>query len=131
MASFGRWLEERLGLSGVRHALLDREVPDRLTWWHTLGSATLTVFVVQTATGIALGTYYAASPDHAYSSIEYIQRDVTMGALVRGIHHWGSSAMVVLVLAHMIRVFSMGAYKYPREPNWVLGTVLFLIVLAF
>ena len=131
MRSPFRWLDERMDLSGVKRALLDREVPDRLTWWHTLGSATLTVFVVQVVTGTMLATYYAASPDHAYSSIEYIQREVASGALVRGIHHWGSSAMVVLVLAHMIRVFSMGAYKYPREANWVLGSLMFVLVLGF
>ena len=126
-----RWLDERIDLTGIKRALLDREVPDRLTWWHTLGSATLTVFVVQVITGTMLATYYSASPDHAYSSIEYIQREVASGALIRGIHHWGSSAMVVLVLAHMIRVFSMGAYKYPREANWVLGSLMFVLVLGF
>ena len=131
MRSPFRWLDERVDLTGIKRALFDREVPDRLTWWHTLGSATLTVFVVQVVTGTMLATYYAASPDHAYSSIEYIQREVASGALVRGIHHWGSSAMVVLVLAHMIRVFSMGAYKYPREANWVLGAVMFVLVLGF
>jgi quinol-cytochrome oxidoreductase complex cytochrome b subunit len=126
-----RWLDERIDLTGMRRALLDREVPDRLTWWHTLGSATLTVFMVQVVTGVVLATYYAASPDHAYDSIEFIQRNVTSGALVRAIHHWGSSAMVVLVLAHMIRVFTMAAYKYPREANWVLGTFMFVIVMGF
>ena len=54
-----------------------------------------------------------------------------MGALLRAIHHWGASLMVVLVLAHMVRVFSMGAYKYPREANWVLGVIIFFLVLAF
>ena len=111
--------------------LLYRDVPDRLTWWHTLGSATLTVFLVQIVTGIVLATYYSPSPDHAYDSIQFIQRDVVNGGLLRGIHHWGSSAMVVLALAHMVRVFSMGAYKYPREPNWLLGSMMFMIVLGF
>ena len=125
------WLDERIDLSAVKRALLDREVPDRLTWWHTLGSATLTVFLIQIVTGLVLATYYAPSPDHAYESVRFIQRQVASGALLQGIHHWGASAMVVLVLAHMIRVFSMGAYKYPREPNWVLGTIMFLLVLGF
>jgi ubiquinol-cytochrome c reductase cytochrome b subunit len=126
-----RWMNERMDLAGLKRSLLDREVPDRLTWWHTLGSATLAVFVVQIVTGVVLATYYAASPDHAYGSIEYIQREVAGGALIRGIHHWGSSAMVVLAVAHMIRVFSMGAYKYPREANWVLGSLMLLLVLGF
>src|SRR6266496_6769823 len=93
-----RWVDERLDLRGVRRALLDREVPDRLTWWHTLGSATLAVFVVQVVTGTVLATFYSPSPDHAYDSIGYIQREVASGALVRGIHHWAATAMVLLVI---------------------------------
>jgi ubiquinol-cytochrome c reductase cytochrome b subunit len=131
LSAIRSWLDERTGASRLIHKLLYRDVPDRLTWWHTLGSATLTVFLVQIVTGVVLATYYSPSPDHAYDSIQFIQRGVTNGGLVRGIHHWGSSAMVVLVLAHMVRVFSMGAYKYPREPNWLLGSVMFLIVLGF
>ena len=127
----GGWLDRRIDLAGIRRALLDREVPDRLTWWHTLGSAAATAFVVQVVTGVILATFYAPSPDHAYDSVQFIERSVASGALLRGIHHWGSSAMVVLVFAHMIRVFGMGAYKFPREPNWVLGSVMLLLVLGF
>jgi ubiquinol-cytochrome c reductase cytochrome b subunit len=130
MAVF-RWLNERLDLVRAKRELLDREVPDRLTWWHTLGSATLTVFLVQVITGTVLATYYSASPDHAYDSVQFVAREVASGWLLRGIHHWGASAMVVLILAHMIRVFSVGAYKYPREINWLVGVCLFLIVMGF
>jgi quinol-cytochrome oxidoreductase complex cytochrome b subunit len=126
-----RWLDERVDLRAAKQALLDREVPDRLTWWHTLGSATLTVFAVQIVTGIVLATYYSPSPDHAYESIQFIGRNVASGALLRGMHHWGASAMVVLLTAHMVRVFSVGAYKYPREINWVLGVGLFALVMGF
>ena len=125
------WLDQRVDLRSAKRVLLDREVPDRLTWWHTLGSAALTVFLVQVVTGIVLATFYSPSPEHAYNSIEYIQHQVASGALLRGIHHWAASAMVILVLAHMIRVFSMGAYKYPREANWLLGAGLFVVVLGF
>lgn len=131
MGGIGAWLEERVGIKEIRGALLDRRVPSRLTWWHTLGSATLAVFTVQIVTGILLGMYYSPSPDHAYESIRYIERQVVSGAMLRGIHHWGASAMVVLVCAHMIRVFAMGAYKFPREANWVLGVVLFGVVMGF
>ena len=130
MATF-RWLDERLDLRGAKRDLLDREVPARLTWWHTLGSATFTVFLVQVITGTTLATYYSPSPDHAYDSVRYIADHVASGTLLRGIHHWGASAMVVLVVAHMIRVFAVGAYKYPREVNWLLGVGLFLVVLGF
>ncbi len=125
------WLDERIDLAGIRRSLLDREVPDRLTWWHTLGSAALTVYTFQVVTGIVLATFYSAAPDHAYESIQFLQREVTAGGLLRAMHRWGASAMVVLVLAHMIRVFSMGAYKYPREANWILGVFLFFLVMGF
>ncbi len=131
MSRVGRWLDERMDLTGVRRSLLDRPVSHNLTWWHTLGSATLAVFMVQVVTGIVLGMYYSPSPDHAYESIRYLERAVGSGAAVRGMHHWGASAMVVLVFAHMIRVFTMGAYKYPREVNWLLGVALLFIVLGF
>jgi ubiquinol-cytochrome c reductase cytochrome b subunit len=131
MASLFRWLDERVDLRGAKRDLLDREVPDRLTWWHTLGSATLTVFVVQVITGTILATYYSPSPDHAYDSVRYISERVASGGLLRGIHHWAASAMVVLIVAHMIRVFAVGAYKYPREANWLLGVGLFVVVMGF
>ena len=131
MSALGRWIDERIDIAGVKRGLLDRKMPGGLTWWHTLGSATLTVFMVQVITGIVLAMYYSPSPDHAYDSIRYLEHTVVSGATLRGVHHWGASAMVVLVLAHMIRVFSMGAYKYPREINWVLGVALLFIVLGF
>jgi ubiquinol-cytochrome c reductase cytochrome b subunit len=126
-----RWLDERVDLRVLKEQLLDRKMPGNLTWAHTLGSATLAVFLVQVVTGVVLAMYYAPSPDHAYDSIRYLQQHVLSGALLRGIHHWAASAMVVLVLAHMIRVFSTGAYKYPREINWLLGIVLLFLVLGF
>jgi ubiquinol-cytochrome c reductase cytochrome b subunit len=131
MPSLFRWLDERLDVRGAKRDLLDREVPDRLTWWHTLGSATLTIFLVQVITGTILATYYSASPDHAYESVRYVADRVASGGLLRGIHHWAASAMVVLIIAHLIRVFAVGAYKYPREVNWLLGVGLFVIVMGF
>lgn len=131
MGRLAEWLNERMGLVDLRRALLDREVPSRLTWWHTLGSATLATFLVQVVTGAVLATFYAPTPDHAYDSVRYIERVVRAGAFVRGMHHWAASFMVVLVLAHMVRVFSMGAYKYPREVNWALGVALFVLVMGF
>jgi ubiquinol-cytochrome c reductase cytochrome b subunit len=131
MRTIRQWLDERVDLAGLKRGLLTREVPDRLTWWHTLGSATLAVFLVQIVTGSVLAVYYSASPDHAYDSVQFLEREVASGQLLRGIHHWAASAMVLLVLAHMLRVFASGAYKYPREINWLLGVALLGIVLAF
>lgn len=123
------WLDERLGLTTVYNTVLDRKVP-KVNWWYTLGSATLFLFLLQAATGIFLTVYYVPSPDHAYNSINYIMNDVTFGWLIRGIHHWGATLMVITVFLHMLRTFYMAAYKYPRELTWLTGVILFLATLG-
>ncbi len=124
-----QWLDERLGLQGIYSTVLDRKMP-HVNWWFTLGSASLFLFVMQALTGIFLTVYYVPSPDHAYDSIQYIMTGVPFGWLIRGIHHWGASLMVVFVFSHMVRTFIFGAYKYPRELTWVTGVVLLLSTLG-
>src|ERR671914_2593046 len=85
------WLEERSGLVGGLKYFLFRKVPGDINWFHTLGSATLTAFLVQAGTGVILAMYYRPTPDEAYESIRYITDDVTLGWLVRGMHRWGAS----------------------------------------
>jgi quinol-cytochrome oxidoreductase complex cytochrome b subunit len=123
------WLDERLDLAGLYRNTLDRAEP-KGNWWNTLGSATLFLFVVQVVTGIFLTTYYTPSPDHAYDSITYIMNGVAFGWLIRGIHHWGATLMVILVFIHMLRVFVTASYKYPRELTWLIGVGLLLITLG-
>jgi len=128
-AKLMNWLDERLGLQGIYSTVLDRKVP-KVNWWFTLGSASLFLFAMQALTGIFLTVYYVPSPDHAYDSIQYIMIGVPFGWLIRGIHHWGASLMVIFVFAHMLRTFFFGAYKYPRELTWITGTVLLLATLG-
>ncbi len=123
------WLDERLGLRTVYDTVLDRKVP-KVNWWFTLGSASLFLFLLQGITGIMLTVYYIPSPDHAYDSIQYIMTGVSYGWLIRGIHHWGASLMVLIVFFHMLRTFYFGAYKYPREFTWVTGVLLLLLTLG-
>ena len=123
------WLDERLGLTSAYDTVLDRNVP-KVNWWFTLGSASLVLFVLQAVTGIFLTVYYAPTPDHAYDSIQYIMNDVAFGWLIRGIHHWGATLMVLVVFAHMLRTFYFAAYKYPRELTWATGVVLLLATLG-
>jgi quinol-cytochrome oxidoreductase complex cytochrome b subunit len=120
------WLEERSGLVGGVKYFLFRKVPRDTSWWHTLGSATLTAFLVQAGTGVVLAFYYKPDPDKAYESIEYITNDLTLGWLVRGMHRWGASVFIILMFFHMARVFLFGAYKYPRELNWIVGALLLI-----
>ena len=123
------WLDERLGLNGIYEAVLDRPEP-KGNWWNTLGSASLFLFLLQGVTGILLTMYYTPSPDHAYDSIQYIMHGVAFGWLMRGIHHWGASLLVLLVFFHMLRTFFSAAYKYPREVTWLTGVILFLATLG-
>jgi quinol-cytochrome oxidoreductase complex cytochrome b subunit len=125
------WLDERTEIRGIWAALMERNIPIGVNWWFTLGSATLFIFILQAVTGMFLAMYYSPSPDHAYDSIQFIMNEVMFGRVVRGLHHWGASAMVILITLHMLRVFIMGAYKYPREMTWVVGVILLLLTLGF
>lgn len=123
------WLDERLGIKTVYDTVLDRDVP-KVNWWFTLGSASLFLLVMQGITGIFLTIYYVPTPDHAADSILYIMNGVDFGWLIRGIHHWGASLMVIFVFMHMLRTFYCAAYKYPRELTWVTGVILLLATLG-
>jgi menaquinol-cytochrome c reductase cytochrome b subunit len=124
------WLEERSGLVGALRYFLFRKVPAETNWFHTLGSATLTAFIVQTVTGVILAMYYKPDPESAYESIERITNELTLGWLVRGMHRWGASVFIILLFLHMGRVFLFGAYKYPRELNWLVGALLLILAMA-
>ena len=124
------WFEERMGWKPIWKALALRNIP-KINWSYTLGSATLLVMVNQILTGILLTIYYVPSPQDAYSSVAFITNEITAGWLIRGLHHWGASAMVILAGLHMIRVVVMGAYKFPREMTWFTGLGLLAVTLAF
>jgi quinol-cytochrome oxidoreductase complex cytochrome b subunit len=126
----GNWLDERLGLREIWAAIFLRKIP-KVNWLYTLGSATLFVAFIQIVTGILLTIYYVPTPDHAYDSVQFITTQVTAGWFIRGMHHYGASAMVVLAVAHMIRVIYHGAYKFPREVTWFSGVFLLLITVGF
>jgi len=127
---FGDWLDERLAWRQVWQAIFLRKIP-KVNWLFTLGSASLFLAINQIVTGILLTIYYVPTPDHAYDSVQYITTQVTAGWLIRGLHHWGASAMVVVVALHMLRIIFHGAYKFPREVTWFTGVVLLLIVIGF
>src|SRR5438128_2709126 len=125
------WIDERTSISGVGRWLLFRKVPKGTNWYYTLGSATLFAFLSQAVTGVFLAMYYRPDASGgAYESIRHVTNDVFLGQFVRGMHKWGSSVMVILIFLHMGRTFLFGAYKYPRELNWVIGVVLLVLTLV-
>ena len=125
------WFQERLAIVTLWQALFIRKIPFGVNLLYTLGFVSLALFIVQAITGTILALYYSPSPDHAYDSIEYFMTQVDFGPVIRGIHHWGASAMVVVVVLHTLVTFGMGAYKYPREVTWWVGVGLFLLTFAF
>jgi menaquinol-cytochrome c reductase cytochrome b subunit len=125
------WVDERTSLSGAARWMMFRKVPKGTNWFYTLGSATMFAFLSQAMTGVFLAMYYRPDPSGgAYESIRYVTNDVFLGQFVRGMHKWGSSVMVILVFLHMGRTFFFGAYKYPRELNWVIGVVLLILTMT-
>lgn len=125
------WLDSRLRLKPLEQTLLDEPIPGGASWIYVFGSATLFLFILQAITGMFLAVYYAPTPDHAYDSVQFIEQHVTFGWFVRGLHHWGASGMVIAIGLHMLQVFLYGAFKPPREMMWMVGVVLFLLVMAF
>jgi len=123
------WVDERTGASPFLTGLLFRKVPKGTNWFYTLGSATLFAFVVQAITGVFLAMFYVPSTTEAYDSITHITEDVFLGQFVRGLHIWGATVMVIVIFLHMGRTFFFGAYKYPRELNWVIGVVLLILTM--
>ena len=124
------WLHARTGFRSARHVLLDEELPPGTGWFFTLGSVLLALLGVQLLTGAFLTLYYAPTPDHAYDSIRFIISSVP-GRIVRGLHHYGASFLVVFVALHLLRVVVFGSYKSPREATWLSGLLLFALILAF
>ena len=123
------WLDERTGAGPFLRGFLYRKVPYGTNWFYTLGSATMFAFLSQAVTGVFLAMYYRPSTTQAYESIQHIQNDVFLGQFVRGMHRWGASVMVILIFLHMGRTFFFGAYKYPRELNWIIGVVLLILTM--
>lgn len=129
--SLGDWLDLRLGWWGFVRKNLDEPMPPGVGWWQTLGNLILTLLVFQFVTGVALAMYFSPSPDHAHQSVKYVMEGVWMGAFVRGIHHWGASLLITAVTLHLLRVFFWGSYKKPRELTWVVGVLIFQVMIGF
>ena len=125
-----RWLEDHSGVNArLIRPFMEHRVP-KTGWLAVLGSATLFAFILQVVTGITLALAYVPSAGQAYQTLQFITNDATLGRLLRGIHFFGASAMVVLIGVHLIRVFLTGSYKFPREINWMAGVVLLFLTLA-
>src|SRR5678815_5694468 len=125
------WLDSRTGIRAGRRRLLEEPLPAGVGWWFVTGSVLLMLLSVQLVTGVALTFYYVPSPAFAYDSVRYVMERVAFGHLLRGLHFFGASFIVVAAVIHMLRVVALGSYKKPREMTWITGVTLLLIVLGF
>ena len=117
------WLDDRTGYRAALHHLLEEPLPKGTGWAFTTGSALLFLLGVQLLTGVALTMYYVPAPQLAYDSVRFITDALTLGWLLRGLHFWGSTFIVLAAAIHMLRVFFFGSYKAPREVTWLTGVV--------
>jgi ubiquinol-cytochrome c reductase cytochrome b subunit len=125
------WLESRVGYNGLIKLMLDEPVPGGARWWYVFGSVVTFILTLQIATGILLASFYSPSSTTAWASVAFIQDQMTMGWFIRGLHSMGASAMVVMTGVHLAQVLIFGAYKAPREMNWIVGVLMMGLVLAF
>jgi ubiquinol-cytochrome c reductase cytochrome b subunit len=125
------WIDHRTGVQSAVRNFLYEDIPASSGWHQVFGSVAIFLFLTQAFTGALLAFNYAPTPGDAYNSLRYILTELTGGRLIRGLHHWGASMMIVVVVLHMIQVFLFGAYKKPREATWMVGVVLLLVTLAY
>lgn len=125
-----QWIDARWPLSQMLHLGLDEDIPGGSSFAYVLGSATLIVFLIQVVTGAWQMFYYVPTVDHAYDSLNYLRTVVPFGWLIHGLHYWSASAMIVLIVLHLGRVFIWGAYKRPREITWLAGVLLLLVTMG-
>src|SRR3954469_23947198 len=125
------WLDNRTGFRALLKQLLDEPLPSGVGWWFVTGSIVMFLLTVQLVTGVLLAIFYSPSPDHAYDSVRFIMERVTFGRVLRGLHFFGASFIVIAAIVHMVRVVALGSYKKPREVTWMTGVVLLLVILGF
>ena len=131
LKQIGEWFDERLQLGGAIREAMSHPVPRKsASWWYVFGSAALTIFCLQVATGILLALTYVPSAAEAWNSLQFLNHQVTLGWFLRAVHGWGSNFMVAVVLIHLCQVFLFGAYKYPRQLTWIIGVFLLLMTLG-
>jgi ubiquinol-cytochrome c reductase cytochrome b subunit len=125
------WLDDRTGYRSVVKVATEEPVPGGASFAYVFGSVLTFILILQITTGIFLAMYYSPSATDAWASVAYIQDQVTMGWFVRGLHSHGASAMVILAGFHLLQTALYGAYKKPREVNWLLGCLMLGLILAF
>ena len=126
------WIDERLRMHDyIKKDILDKPIPKGLNLSYCFGGITFFLFVMLAVTGYFMTLYYVPSPEQAYDAVDYMTYEVPLGYVIRGIHHWSANLMMVTIFIHILRVFIYGAYKRPREINWITGVFLLCLIMMF
>ncbi len=131
------WVDERLDITPIWRDIADHEVPEHVNPAHhfsafvyCFGGLTFFITVIQILSGMFLTMYYVPDVVNAWKSVYYLQNEVAFGEIVRGMHHWGASLVIVMMFLHTLRVFFTGSYKKPRELNWMVGVGIFGVMMG-
>src|SRR5580698_3377917 len=124
LAASWQFIDDRTGISETVGPLMKHVAPGDARWRYVFGSAALCCFMLQVVTGIGLALSYIPSSGEAFQSLKYISEQAPLGSVLRGMHFFGASAMILIIGMHIVQVYLHAAYKYPREMNWMSGVVL-------
>jgi len=131
MSNVYDWFQERLEIQAIADDITSKYVPPHVNIFYCLGGITLTCFIVQVATGFAMTFYYRPTVTEAFASVQYIMTEVNFGWLIRSVHRWSASMMVLNMILHVCRVYLTGGFKKPRELTWVTGVALASVTVSF
>ena len=131
MSKVYNWFNERLEIQAIADDVTSKYVPPHVNIFYCLGGITLTCFLVQVATGFAMTFYYRPTVTEAFASVQYIMTEVNFGWLIRSVHRWSASMMVLNMILHVCRVYLTGGFKKPRELTWVTGVALASVTVSF
>ena len=131
MTKVYNWFQERLDIQAIADDITDKYVPPHVNIFYCLGGVTFVCFLIQVATGFAMTFYYRPTVTEAFASVEYLMTDVNFGWLIRSIHRWSASMMVLMMLLHVFRVYLTGGFKKPRELTWITGVILAVCTVSF
>ena len=131
MSSVYDWFQERLEIQAIADDITSKYVPPHVNIFYCLGGITLTCFIIQVATGFAMTFYYRPTVTEAFASVEYLMTEVNFGWLIRSVHRWSASMMVLNMILHVCRVYLTGGFKKPRELTWVTGVALASVTVSF
>ncbi|MCS7203151.1 MAG: cytochrome b N-terminal domain-containing protein [Thermodesulfovibrio sp.] len=123
------WFLDRFRLKTLHRGIFDRDIPEGINYFYCFGGIAFTALLVCIISGLFLSVHYIPSEKEAYQSIIKIHEEVYLGKLIRGLHKWSANVLIVSIVIHSIRVFITKSYRPPRELNWIVGVLIFVVVM--